>query len=81
VALTTASVAGSANESFCIQASPSVGGFTNICAISTIVGSAVLHYTNHVDGFVPTNAIFWFTNLSAGTGNSGAVSGGQLKYP
>jgi hypothetical protein len=81
IILNTAAVAGSANESFCIQASPAVGGFTNVCAISTLTTSAALHYTNHISGFVPTNAIYWFTNLSTGTGNSGAVNGGQIKYP
>jgi hypothetical protein len=77
----TASVAGDANESFCIQASPAVGGVTNVSAISTIVGSAVLHYTNSISGFVPTNAIYYFTNLSVGAGNSAAVKGGQIIYP
>jgi len=81
IVLNTASVTGSANESLAIQASPAVGGFTNVCAISTIVGSSALHYTNHINGFVPTNAIYWFTNLSAGAGNSAVVNGGQLKYP
>jgi hypothetical protein len=77
----TASVAGYANESFCIQASPATGGVTNASAISTIVGSSVLHYTNSISGFVPTNAIYFFTNLSTGAGNSAAVKGGQIKYP
>ncbi len=81
IALNTAAVAGSANESLCIQSSPIVGGITNICAISTLTTSAALHYTNQISGFVPTNAIYWFTNLSTGTGNSGAVNGGQIKYP
>ena len=48
IVLNSASVAGSANESFCIQASPAVGGFTNVCAISTIVGKfrAPLHQSH-----------------------------------
>lgn len=81
VVLNTAAVAGTANESLFIEASPSVGGSTNASAISTITSSAVLHYTNNLAGFVPTNAIFWFTNLSTGTGDSAAVIGGQVKYP
>jgi hypothetical protein len=81
VVLNTAAVTGSANESLCIEASPSVGGVTNLCAISTLTTSAALHYTNHIGGFVPTNAIYWFTNLSTGSGNSASVTGGQIKYP
>lgn len=81
VVLNTAGVVGAVNESFCIQASPAVGGITNVCAISTIAASGVLHYTNHIDGYVPTNAIYWFTNLSTGSGNSASVNGGQIKYP
>jgi hypothetical protein len=58
-----------------------VGGITNLCAISTLTTSAVLHYTNQIGGYVPTNAIYWFTNLSTGSGNSATVNGGQIKYP
>jgi hypothetical protein len=81
VVLNTAAVVGAANESLCIQASPAVGGITNLCAISTLTTSAVLHYTNQIGGYVPTNAIYWFTNLSTGSGNSATVNGGQIKYP
>jgi hypothetical protein len=81
VVLNTAGVVGSANESLCIEASPAVGGITNPCAISTLSTSAALHYTNYLGGFVPTNAIYWFTNLSTGSGNSASVNGGQIKYP
>jgi hypothetical protein len=47
IVLNTAGVVGSANESLCIEASPAVGGITNVCAISTITVSASLHYTNY----------------------------------
>jgi hypothetical protein len=79
---TMTGVSGVVNESLCVQASPLVGGITNTCAMNTLVTSLATTSTNSpLSAFVPTNAIYWFTNLSAGTGDSASVKGGQIKYP
>lgn len=78
----TAGVAGAACEALEIIAAPTVGGTTNYVAVQTLVTSLSQSITNPpCVGYVPTNAVWCWTNLSTGAGDSAAVLPGQIKYP
>lgn len=77
---TAAGVAGAANLSLRCDALPLNGGWTNIYAVQTTALSLALNYTNYISLEIPTNANWTFTNISAGSGDSSTVLGGQIKY-
>lgn len=71
--ITMTGVAGAANFSLV-----SAGNTTNSLAQSTLITSLATSLTNCVQGYIPINGVFTFTNLSTGTGDSGGpVNGGQ----
>ncbi len=74
--LTEAGVAGSSGLSFV-----SVGLQTNTVTVITAIGGLVGNVTNNLNGFVPSSGVYYFTNASDGSGNSGTVSGGQILVP
>lgn len=78
VGITTAAVTGDAGMALWIISG--VGrGTTNYESISTTVAvSLAMSYTNQLGGFIPTNAIYTFTNISSGAGNSATLIGGQI---
>ena len=82
VANTVAAVTGASDISLRAIASPANGGWTNSIAFGTTVAVTIaMTYTNVLSIFVPTNAVYCFTNLSTGAGNTANVVGGQIKYP
>lgn len=76
--LTPAAVAGGVAEAIQVRALTANGGATNTSGLQTTILSIVMSYTNVVTAYVPTNAVYCFTNLSTGTGNSASVQGGQI---
>jgi hypothetical protein len=80
VSLGLAAVAGLGDMALRCNAAPANGGWTNDFAISTLVTTLAMNYTNTLSIYVPTNAQWTFTNLSTGTGNVGNVIGGQISY-
>lgn len=78
--LTTAGVAGSACLSLKTDALNVNGGATNQVAISTLLASIAMNYTNYISITVPTNSTYYFTNNSTGAGDSATVVGGQIYY-
>lgn len=78
IGITTAAVTGDAGMALWIISG--VGrGTTNYESISTTVAvSLAMSYTNQLSGFIPTNAIYAFTNISSGAGNSATLIGGQI---
>ena len=81
VVLTTAAVTGDAGIALLNNATPANGGATNYQALATTVGVTLsMTYTNYIALDVPTNAVFGFTNISTGSGNTSATIGGQLSY-
>jgi hypothetical protein len=76
--LTVAAVVGSPSLSLWIIAAPINGGVTNQSAMQSTALSIAMSYTNVIGGFVPTNAIWCFTNTSAGAGDVATVVGGQI---
>lgn len=77
-ALGASAVSGSSCLGLWVIASPAVGGTTNLSAIQTTALSIAMNYTNMITAFVPTNAIYGFTNLSAGAGDTAVPIGGQI---
>lgn len=78
VGVTTAAVTGDAGMALWIQSGLN-RGTTNYESISTTVAvSLAMSYTNQLAGFIPTNAIYGFTNISSGAGNSAVLIGGQI---
>jgi hypothetical protein len=80
VSLGAAAVAGQADIGLRCDASPANGGWTNDYAMSTLVTTIAMNYTNSLSITVPTNANWVFTNLSTGAGNTANVIGGQISY-
>jgi hypothetical protein len=76
---TVAAVNGDSELAIYVIASPANGGVTNYVSYGTTIGVTIaMTYTNVLSAFVPTNAIYYFTNLSSGAGNSATVSAGQI---
>lgn len=71
--LTTTGVSG--NSSLSLLAS---GYLTNAFAMSTIVTSIAMSYTNVISMVIPASQTYTFTNTSAGAGDSSSVVGGQI---
>lgn len=72
--LTLTGVAGAANMSLLMS-----GYLTNACSISTLITSlAATNTLPPLTGFVPAGQKYTFTNLSAGTGDSATIVGGQI---
>jgi hypothetical protein len=78
---TLAAVAGDSSIALIAAALPVNGGWTNYCSFQSGVTTVAASYTNCLSIYVPTNALYWFTNVSAGAGNSVSIVGGQIKYP
>lgn len=77
-----AAVNGASDMALVTTASPTIGGWTNDISYGTTIGVTIaMTYTNVLSLFVPTNSVYYFTNLSSGAGNSASVVGGQIKYP
>lgn len=76
--LAGAAVTGTTCLGLWIVAAPANGGITNLSAVQTTALSIVESYTNVISGYIPTNAIFGFTNLSTGAGNTAVPLGGQI---
>jgi hypothetical protein len=74
--LAVAAVAGNACMS--LEGAGAAGSDTNQFAISTLITSIAMNYTNYLALEVPPGGTFMWTNRSTGTGNAAAVARGQL---
>lgn len=76
---TLAVAAVSGNAVMSLEGTGGVGSDTNVSAISTVLTSIAMNYTNYLSLDVPPGGSWTWTNRSTGIGNSAGVVRGQLR--